>query len=69
MDREQVMTIEVGERAVKGLRLENFGLLRQRLDAIADRRYRDLGWRIHCDGSRGPMATSMTWHGVGGAPW
>lgn len=66
---ESLLFVEMGERVEKGLRLENFGLLRQRLAAIADRRYRDLGWRIHCDDPNSPMATSMTWRGCGGAPW
>ena len=57
---------ELGERVVMGLRRENYGLLRQRLDAINARRYRDHGWRIEYDPET-KMAARMYWRGCYGA--
>lgn len=57
--------VELGVRPAVGLRRENHGLIRQRLDAITERQVRDRGWTIHYGPDR--MASSMSWIGPRGA--
>jgi hypothetical protein len=59
---QDLLTVELGDRAVEGLQLENVGVVVQRLDTIHQRRPR-CGWRyVRGDGG---AVVSMVWCQLG----